>query len=169
MTTAAEFANYPHAAAANEAANVWRNAGTGQYVFNDLRHSFTARTLAELEAGIAAWHAELEARTKAVATRQEIERKVIRRAVQAFIAAGYTVSHYDGARTTVKRSRKVAEVMAELHATDVEQLRMHDAEGKPVGSVVLVYGNDGYDVLSDYSPSLEAVLAPVNAYAETLA
>jgi hypothetical protein len=33
---------------------------------------------------------------------------------------------------------------------------------RPFAWVRFVYGNDGYDVISDYTTSLEAVLAPIN-------
>jgi len=38
-----------------------------------------------------------------------------------------------------------------------------------IGTVSLVMGNDGYDVISDYSTSLEGIIKPANDYAERLA
>lgn len=169
MTTTTEYAAYPLALAAAQAANVWRNEGAGTYVFNDMRHSFTARTLAELEAGIVSYHAKRAAAEKRVAARVAIERRIVRRAVRTVIAAGYSVSVYDGEGYSVKRSRKVSEIMANIGATDTDQLRLRDAEGNPAGMILCVYGNDGHDVIADYSASLEEILGPVNVYADTLA
>lgn len=39
---------------------------------------------------------------------------------------------------------------------------------RPIGWVRFVYGNDGHDVISDYTTNLESVLEPINAYAESL-
>ena len=41
------------------------------------------------------------------------------------------------------------------------------AKGR-VGWLHLVYGNDGNDVIADYTTNLEPQLQAVNAYAETL-
>lgn len=117
--------------------------------------------------------AELAAR-KQVAKRITIERRVVRRAVRALIAAGYHVAVDNGEELSCRYTQRVTDVMAAIQQTDVEWLRV----GKPsaitagkfarVGTVALVYGNDGWDVLADYSLNLEDVLAPVNEYADTL-
>lgn len=42
-------------------------------------------------------------------------------------------------------------------------------DGKKIGFVYLVFGNDGHDLISDYSVSLEEFLKPVNEVADKLA
>lgn len=42
-------------------------------------------------------------------------------------------------------------------------------EGKRYGHVLLVFGNDGYDVIADYTTCLESVLRPAAECAEKLA
>lgn len=41
--------------------------------------------------------------------------------------------------------------MKQLHACDEEGLIFHDAEGRRVGVVSLVYGKGGYDVIADHT------------------
>lgn len=85
-----------------------------------------------------------------VARRIEIERAIIERLVSdALFFQGYSVSHSDGEAITVSRSRDIAPIMKQLHACDEEGLIFHDAEGRRVGVVSLVYGNGGYVVIAD--------------------
>ena len=42
----------------------------------------------------------------------------------------------------------------------------HGADGKPCGHVFLVYGNDGYDVIADYTLNLEEPLSAANEIAD---
>jgi hypothetical protein len=102
-------------------------------------------------------------------TRIEVEGKVARKLVQAMIAAGCSVSVHDSMEIVVDRSKSLMEIMAALFSTDDDRLFAYDAAGKKLGWAWLVYGNDGYDVISDYSCAIEHILAPVNDYADELA
>jgi hypothetical protein len=43
-----------------------------------------------------------------------------------------------------------------------------NADGKTAnGWVYLVYGNDGWDLISDYTTNLEDMLAPINTYCDS--
>jgi hypothetical protein len=109
---------------------------------------------------------------KAVDKRMACERKVVRRTVRTLLAAGYAVTVYNGEDTPIRRSTSVNAIMAEVQAADEEYLyvlRKDDAGNYlRVGSIWLVYGNSGPEVIADYSVCLEEVLAPVNAYCDTL-
>jgi hypothetical protein len=111
---------------------------------------------------------ERELDTMNVKQRQALERSIIRRLVKDVLAADHTISVYDGDDVTVTRSRNARAIMAAVMTTDLDWLFIHDAGGKKLGTVSLVYGNDGWDVISDYSVSLEGLLTGVNAYAEAL-
>lgn len=106
----------------------------------------------------------------ALARRIETEGRIARKLVQHALASGYAVSVYDGEAWALKRSRKLADIMGALFSTDDDTLVFRDAEGARVGSVNLVYGNDGYDVISDYgAPDLDAFtvwMRPIDEYAE---
>jgi hypothetical protein len=80
---------------------------------------------------------------------------------------GYSVSHSDGEALTIARARGIGPIMAQLHACDEEGLIFHDADGKRVGVVSLVYGNHGYDVIADRTDN--ALMSTLLAGAEGLA
>jgi hypothetical protein len=96
-----------------------------------------------------------------------IERKIVRKAVEVLIDAGCQLHVLDidkHERNPVFSSDK-DKICAELMNCDEEQLFVKD--GKVTCWVYFVYGNDGYDVISDYSSCLEDILQPVVEYAQT--
>lgn len=103
-----------------------------------------------------------------------IERAIVRKLCELVIAKGCTVSINDGEDWPVKRSRDMAEIMHNICACDEETIKIRDKNDMAVGSVWLVYGNDGWDVISDYHTSLDTdpavtgVMDEVNAYANSL-
>ena len=100
--------------------------------------------------------------------RQRVERSIVDRTVDVLLAAGYQLSVHDGEQVTVERSSDAEKIKAALMTTDEDNLLAYekDAEGDHYSWVRFVYGNDGWDVISDYGMSLEEVLKPVNEYAE---
>jgi hypothetical protein len=109
---------------------------------------------------------------KAIDKRIACERKVVRRTVRTLLAAGYAITVDNGEDTPIRRSTSVNAIMAEVQACDEELLHVlrQDDAGvwKRFGTICLVYGNSGPEVISDYSTSLEAVLEPVMTYCEKL-
>jgi hypothetical protein len=79
-----------------------------------------------------------------------IERQIAERIVDRALAAGYTISVYDGGEWALKRSSNRADIVAAMYSTDSDTLRFRLPNGKPVGSIMLVYGN-GADVVCDYT------------------
>lgn len=99
--------------------------------------------------------------------RINMERAIVRAAVEGLLAAGYRVGYHDGEEMAVPRSSdSLDEIMKELHSTDMAQLSVR--RGDEAGSVLLVYGNDGYDVIADSSVGLEDALSTATALAEAL-
>lgn len=88
-----------------------------------------------------------------VKRRQKVERMIVRRIVTDAIRLGYTVDVNDGEEVTVMASTSVRKVMAAVMTTDEDYLILH--KGKKRGWVRLVYGNDGWDVVNDYTTNLE--------------
>lgn len=103
-----------------------------------------------------------------VCRRIEVEGKIARRIVRDMLAAGYSVSVHDSCEVTVRKSRDEAEIMAALFTADDDRLYAHGQDGAVIGWVWLVYGNSGWDVVCDYSTSLDELMRPVLDYAETL-
>jgi hypothetical protein len=103
-----------------------------------------------------------------IATRQMIERGIAKRVVRSAIEAGFTVSLYDGGDWPVKRSRKLSEVVGAMFTVDEESLEIRNVEGGLIGTVWMVYGNDGFDAINDFTATetMERLLSDANKYAE---
>lgn len=98
------------------------------------------------------------------------EQDIVTRTVDALLAAGYALqTDIEGDPRPTRPTRDRAAILAQLMAVDDEYLGVFlDNHKRADGWVRFVYGNDGWDVVSDYTTNLESVLAPVNAYADTL-
>lgn len=116
----------------------------------------------------------------ALMRRITIEGQIVNALVKQALASGYRVSVCDGEEWVVKLSSNRAEIIGACFSTDADSLVIRDpnqagADGafKKIGAVQLIYGNDGYDVISDYSSSdldaFSAWMKPVEDYADTLA
>lgn len=110
-------------------------------------------------------------------TVQEMERAIIRKLVEDALYNGYTVVHNDGEENTchvyADGSYDVpllaGKIMDEIQATDEEYLIFYVGESK-IGWVMLVYGNDGHDVIADCTDTTEMreLLKGAEALAESL-
>jgi hypothetical protein len=112
--------------------------------------------------------------------RQNIERRIVRTFVEDALAAGKRLAvsldrGYD-VEDMLLGSRDKAAIMLEAFAGDEAHIFVQPAEGPTVedgqvvseGWVFIVLGNDGYDVISDYTVNLEPLLARANKLAEKL-
>lgn len=102
-----------------------------------------------------------------VCQRIKIEQDIVTRVVEALLSAGYLLQVSDGeSHRPEQPTTDRAVILAELMDTDDEAL----IAVKPGIRrwVHFVYGNDGYDVVNDYTTSLESVMEPINKYADTL-
>lgn len=97
-----------------------------------------------------------------------IERAIAREVVDGLLRFGYTVDVFDGEGYALKRSCDADAIMDALHATDEDYLYAHDGD-RLAGWVRLVYGNDGYDVIADYTLSLTMALKGAESLADLIA
>lgn len=113
-----------------------------------------------------------------VKLRQELERRIVGQFVKDALAAGkrLSVSLERGYDIQTMEENKVLgstdydRIMEEAFAGDECHVFVHDADGPlttnneqvilSAGWVYLVFGNDGYDVISDYMMSIEPLLKP---------
>jgi hypothetical protein len=81
------------------------------------------------------------------------ERRTATRLVAAALAAGYTVSVYDGEEYTVKRSRESKKILEALASTEADTLVIRDSAGERVGDLCLIWGNDetGSELIADHT------------------
>jgi hypothetical protein len=98
-----------------------------------------------------------------VKMRQEVERKIATAFIKSALEAGYMVS-VDNGDSETHRMSDVSSILKEMFLTDDEHLYL-SKDGKGAGWVHLVYGNDGWDVISDYTTNLESLMGPANKIA----
>jgi hypothetical protein len=107
----------------------------------------------------------------AIVKRVAVEQKIARYTVKALLAQGYTLSVFDGEEITVKRSASAVEVCNAMSTTDEDYLYVHRANEQAhqrFGWVRFVYGNDGWDVICDYTTNLDPFMEEdVMKYAES--
>lgn len=104
-----------------------------------------------------------------ICNRIDVENAIVTRLVDALLTAGFTLQiEEDEPRPIIPTRARVA-ILAELGETDEDVLHVFDRHSRRPRYVRLAYGNDGWDVIGDYSTSLEQILAPVNEYAKSMA
>ena len=106
------------------------------------------------------------------------EKIIAKRCINDLLKAGYSISVNDGEETTLRRSTDRKAIFAAMDTTDEDWLCVHKVD-QPVapgdddtrqsfGWVRFIYGNDGWDVIDDYTTNLGSVMAGVDALAEKL-
>ncbi|MBY0525566.1 MAG: hypothetical protein K2R98_19330 [Gemmataceae bacterium] len=99
--------------------------------------------------------------------RRMVEKRIARRLILDAIQAGYSININNGGDSweLPTPSVKVTDILKAMFATDDEHLIFYK-DGKRAGWVWFVYGNDGWDVISDYSMNLEHIMAGANKVSE---
>ncbi len=100
-----------------------------------------------------------------VKMRQIMERRIASVLIRDALAAGYTISVYDGEETTLKQSTSRKDILAAMFSVDEEFLFFYK-DGKRVGWVQFVLGNSGWDVISDYTTNLEHIMTGATKMSE---
>lgn len=112
--------------------------------------------------------------SKAVQKRQAIEKRIAVAAIDQLLSAGFSLGVYDGEEITIHHSKDKKAIVNALFTTDDDRLFVYfddtnPSDTRPNAWVYLVYGNDGWDVISDYTVNLEAHLTEAIALADKLA
>lgn len=103
----------------------------------------------------------------ALCNRLTVEADIVTRVVDALLAADYALGTDAEGESEKPPTRDRAEILTRLKEVDDERLTAYDGSTSPQW-VRFVYGNSGYDVISDYTIGLGGVLTPVLEYAESL-
>jgi hypothetical protein len=98
---------------------------------------------------------------------QDAERQIAQKIIEDGIAAGYTIDVYDGGATVLKRSIDPEAIVGAMFSTDSDLLVFHEGDRR-MGTVWFVYGNSGWDVVADYSISLEHIMANADKLSDEL-
>ena len=105
--------------------------------------------------------ADMEITCKQLQNRMQMERQIVTFMMEDAIKQGFALSVFNGEEVTVQESTDVTELWEACRTVDEESIFFYK-DGVRVGYVNLVYGNDGWDVISDYTVNLEEVLAATN-------
>ena len=106
--------------------------------------------------------------TDPVAKRQRIERLIVSTVVKSALAYKWLISINTGGETILKRCDDCDSIMNSIMSVDDEQLIFYDITGVRKGWIRLVYGNDGFDVIADYSSPIEFLLEDAIAVADII-
>lgn len=88
--------------------------------------------------------------------RVQIERTIVCKIVDSALRGEYLVSISNGGEgMEVDKSSSLTTILDHLHICDVEHIYFHNQNGEYAGSVVMVYGNDGWDVIADCTCNIE--------------
>lgn len=100
--------------------------------------------------------------TPAVAKRRKAELAILKATVEALLDAGFTLSVFDGEEdhliftggVRAQGSNNPASIYKALYETDEDYLNAWK-DGHIFGWVRFIYGESGWDVISDYTTNLE--------------
>lgn len=101
--------------------------------------------------------------------RINLEKRIARTIVEDALAAGFSLNVHNGgdvhelkAPTTDKKT-----ILNIMFKTDEEHLLVYNSSnGQRIGWVYFVYGNDGWDVVSDYTTNLEPIMKRADKIAD---
>ncbi len=92
-----------------------------------------------------------------VGRRQAAEWAVVSAFVRTALKAGHTIGVFDGEDTVLRYSSSYRKIMAAIMSTDEDYILVYPVgatSGERIGWVRCIYGNDGPDVISDYTCNL---------------
>lgn len=103
-----------------------------------------------------------------LAIRRHVERDVITAAIRGCLAAGYDLTVNNGEENVLLNSRDEAAILGALWTTDEDHLflNLDPTTWARAGWIRLIYGNDGWDVINDYTTNLEHALEQATARAD---
>ena len=100
-------------------------------------------------------------------TARKLENTIIRVFIREALQRGYTLTVTTYGENEITRSNKINKIVDALRATDYDKLRVHDGE-RYIGSVLLVWGIDPWEVICDYSLSIEDMVEPAMRKADEI-
>lgn len=93
-----------------------------------------------------------------VAERQRVERVILRAFIRQALLAGKSISVHNGEAIVLKESTSLKAILGAMFSTDEDWLYIHTPGTRTSGWVHCVYGNSGWDVISDYTESVEPLM-----------
>lgn len=108
---------------------------------------------------------------RACRPRARMEVKIVNAVLDEAKKKGYLMSVEDGEQEDLEPTHDPVKVKELLFNLDDAHLCLYENKKahRPLGRILFVFGNDGWDVISDYHMALEEFLKPVNELANKLA
>ena len=104
----------------------------------------------------------------AVRHRIQLERKIVRSLVAELLSHGFELAVFDGEEEH-KQTTDSGKLLDQLMETDEDYLYVYPAGAAAMmGHVRLVYGNDGWDVMSDWTTNLDQYIPLTLALVEAM-
>lgn len=102
-----------------------------------------------------------------VEQRQAVERKIVVQAVNDLLKAGFYLEVNDGDEDVTEKTMDQAVILDAMFSTDEDIIFVYwPGRLLNAGWIRFIYGNDGPDVINDYTVNLEEHLADTLALAE---
>lgn len=104
---------------------------------------------------------------------KQIDYKIANFLVTYLLSKGCRLTVNDGEKNVLVKSRDLKKIMGSLNTTDATRLMIW-RNSERLGSVLLIFGNDGYDLISDfagptyYYDTLSKLVVPTMLYANHL-
>lgn len=92
-------------------------------------------------------------------TPRKLENTIIRVFIREALQRGHTITVTTDDGDELTRSNQINKIVDALRSTDYDSLRVHNGD-KYIGGMLLVWGNDPWEVISDYSISVEEMVEP---------
>ena len=100
----------------------------------------------------------------------EAENLIMQAVISAFVNAGFVIQIDNGgeADELLGPFTDGTEIFNNMRQADEDVLRIYTEEGKLRGFVQFVYGNSGWDVIADYTTSLQQYLTEADNLASQI-
>jgi hypothetical protein len=84
-------------------------------------------------------------------TKPDDDESALRALIADILERGYSVSVNDGEAWPVKRSRDASAIFEAANAVEEATLKIRDAAGESLGTLLIVFGNCPDELIADYS------------------
>ena len=95
-----------------------------------------------------------------VKRRQAVEIEILTAVLDEALRQGLSISVYDGGEHFAATTDRPT-LLDQLFNTDEDVIFVYQGT-EQIGWVKFVYGNDGWDVVSDYTTNLESIMGPAD-------
>lgn len=111
---------------------------------------------------------DFDYKPKDLQRRIKLEQRIVKSLISELLTQGFALSVYDGEEHHAITTNR-QDVINAIMETDEDVLHVYESTNplaKHLGFILLVYGNDGWDVMSDWTVALDAYIPKTLALVE---